>query len=101
MVTRPRLGNSVEPGEVVAYARDGLSTHPGWEGRGLLLNAPRPNLLRFMPALTVTWEEIDLMLDGLRLAIEAVRAPTATSRRQPGPPSADSSGPARSGYRRS
>jgi len=32
---------------------------------GLLLNAPRPNLLRFMPALTVTFEEIDLMGDWL------------------------------------
>jgi len=32
---------------------------------GLLLNAPRPQLLRFMPALTVSREEIDLMLDWL------------------------------------
>jgi len=35
---------------------------------GLLLNAPRPHLLRFMPALNVTEAEIDLMinmLDGL------------------------------------
>lgn len=35
---------------------------------GLLLNAPRPNLLRFMPALNVSEAEIDLMLsmlDGL------------------------------------
>jgi acetylornithine/N-succinyldiaminopimelate aminotransferase len=35
---------------------------------GLLLNAPRGNLLRFMPALNVTAEEIDTMLtqlDGL------------------------------------
>ncbi|MDY0013051.1 MAG: acetylornithine transaminase [Rhodocyclaceae bacterium] len=32
---------------------------------GLLLNAPRPNLLRFMPALTVSREEIDLMLSQL------------------------------------
>jgi acetylornithine/N-succinyldiaminopimelate aminotransferase len=31
----------------------------------LLLNAPRPNLLRFMPALNVTAEEIDLMLSEL------------------------------------
>lgn len=30
---------------------------------GLLLNAPRPNLLRFMPALTVTEAEIDQMCD--------------------------------------
>jgi len=29
---------------------------------GLLLNAPRPHLLRFMPALTVSREEIDQML---------------------------------------
>jgi len=36
--------------------------------KGLLLNAPRPNLLRFMPALNVSESEIDLMiamLDGL------------------------------------
>jgi acetylornithine/N-succinyldiaminopimelate aminotransferase len=30
--------------------------------RGLLINAPRPDSLRFMPALTVTREEIDRML---------------------------------------
>ncbi len=29
---------------------------------GLLLNAPRPNLLRFMPALNLSQEEIDTML---------------------------------------
>ncbi|MDP3537985.1 MAG: acetylornithine transaminase [Azonexus sp.] len=36
--------------------------------KGLLLNSPRPNLLRFMPALNVSEGEIDLMigmLDGL------------------------------------
>ncbi|NTV69505.1 MAG: acetylornithine transaminase [Azonexaceae bacterium] len=36
--------------------------------KGLLLNSPRPNLLRFMPALNVTEAEIDqmiAMLDGL------------------------------------
>jgi len=33
---------------------------------GLLLNAPRPNLLRFMPALTVSRAEIDQMLAALR-----------------------------------
>lgn len=32
---------------------------------GLLLNSPRPNLLRFMPALNVTEVEIDLMVDML------------------------------------
>jgi len=30
--------------------------------RGLLINAPRPDSLRFMPALNVTREEIDRML---------------------------------------
>jgi acetylornithine/N-succinyldiaminopimelate aminotransferase len=32
---------------------------------GLLLNAPQPDTLRFMPALNVTREEISLMIDGL------------------------------------
>ncbi|WBF65563.1 MAG: acetylornithine transaminase [Candidatus Kinetoplastibacterium crithidii] len=32
---------------------------------GLLLNAPRPNLLRFMPSLNVTDAEIDLLLEKL------------------------------------
>jgi acetylornithine/N-succinyldiaminopimelate aminotransferase len=30
--------------------------------RGLLINAPRPDTLRFMPALNVTRDEIDQML---------------------------------------
>jgi acetylornithine/N-succinyldiaminopimelate aminotransferase len=60
-------------GAVVAYARDTLEKHEGWEGQGLLLNAPRPHLLRFMPALNVTEGEIDRMLAGLRLSLEAVR----------------------------
>lgn len=38
---------------------------------GLLLNAPQPNLLRFMPALTVTLEEIDRMADGLAECLAA------------------------------
>ncbi len=41
------------------------------EGVGLLLNSPRPNLLRFMPALNVSEGEIDQMielLDGLLLS---------------------------------
>jgi acetylornithine/N-succinyldiaminopimelate aminotransferase len=32
---------------------------------GVLLNAPRPDALRFMPALNVTKSEIDAMIDGL------------------------------------
>lgn len=40
---------------------------------GLLLNAPRGNLLRFMPALNVTAEEIDTMLGQLDGLIERVR----------------------------
>ena len=31
--------------------------------RGLLINAPRPDSLRFMPALTVSRDEVDQMLD--------------------------------------
>jgi len=55
----------------VAYARDQLEKHPGWESTGLLLNAPRPDTLRFMPALNVTPAEIDQMIEGARIAIKA------------------------------
>ena len=48
------LGRDIGPG-VVAHALQ----------RGLLINAPRPDTLRFMPALTVTNEEIDLMIGTL------------------------------------
>jgi acetylornithine/N-succinyldiaminopimelate aminotransferase len=37
--------------------------------RGLLINAPRPDTLRFMPALTVTRDEIDQMLELLEAAL--------------------------------
>jgi acetylornithine/N-succinyldiaminopimelate aminotransferase len=37
--------------------------------RGLIINAPRPNLLRFMPALNVSAQEIDEMIDILESAI--------------------------------
>lgn len=39
---------------------------------GLLLNSPRPNLLRFMPALNVTREEIDRMLEILEETLHKV-----------------------------
>jgi acetylornithine/N-succinyldiaminopimelate aminotransferase len=41
---------------------------------GLLINAPRPDSLRFMPALNVAHDEIDRMLDILRGAMEQVVA---------------------------
>ena len=41
---------------------------------GVLLNAPRPNLLRFMPALNVTEGEIALMLERLDQVLTKVRA---------------------------
>jgi acetylornithine/N-succinyldiaminopimelate aminotransferase len=37
--------------------------------RGLLINAPRPDTLRFMPALTVSRDEIDRMIDLLCLTL--------------------------------
>jgi len=57
---------------VVAAARD----------RGLLVNAPRPAVLRFMPALTVTTGEIDEMIARL---IPAIRHATGPSSARPGP----------------
>lgn len=53
-------------GKIVEIARD-------LEPQGLLLNSPRPELLRFMPALNVTTEEIDLMLELLSGVITQVR----------------------------
>ncbi|MDH5670816.1 MAG: aminotransferase class III-fold pyridoxal phosphate-dependent enzyme [Myxococcales bacterium] len=40
--------------------------------RGLLLNAPRPGLLRLMPALNVSAEEIELCLERLGASLAAV-----------------------------
>lgn len=37
--------------------------------RGLLVNAPRPHILRFMPALNVSDEEIDMMMELLRSSV--------------------------------
>jgi acetylornithine/N-succinyldiaminopimelate aminotransferase len=42
--------------------------------RGLLLNAPRPDSLRFMPALTVTDDEINRMIDILDGVLTEVAA---------------------------
>jgi acetylornithine/N-succinyldiaminopimelate aminotransferase len=49
-----KLGKDIGP-EIVEIARE-------MNPVGLLLNSPRPNLLRFMPALNVTKEEIDQMI---------------------------------------
>jgi len=48
-----QLGRDIGP-QIVEAARN-------MEPVGLLLNSPRPNLLRFMPSLNVTKEEIDQM----------------------------------------
>ncbi len=50
-------------GEVVSAALE----------RGLLVNAPRPASLRFMPALNVSRAEIDAMIERLAASIAAVR----------------------------
>jgi len=42
--------------------------------RGLLLNSPRPELLRFMPALNVSEDEIDEMLSVLSASLAQARA---------------------------
>jgi acetylornithine/N-succinyldiaminopimelate aminotransferase len=49
-----KLGKDIGP-KIVETARD-------MEPAGLLLNSPRPDLLRFMPSLNVTKEEIDQMI---------------------------------------
>ena len=52
-----KLGKDIGP-KLVETGRD-------LEPVGLLLNSPRPDLLRFMPALNVTTEEIDQMISML------------------------------------
>ena len=57
---------------VVAHAREQLMLGGAAGNTGLLLNAPRPSVLRFMPALNVTPAEVDLMIDGLRASLDAL-----------------------------
>lgn len=61
-----KLGSDIGP-RLVEVAR-------GMKPLGLLINSPRPNLLRFMPALNVTHEEIDQMIAMLSLCLEQVIA---------------------------
>jgi acetylornithine/N-succinyldiaminopimelate aminotransferase len=44
--------------------------------RGVLVNAPKPTALRFMPPLVITEAEIDEGVAGLEAALDAVLAPT-------------------------
>jgi acetylornithine/N-succinyldiaminopimelate aminotransferase len=59
------LGSDIGP-KLVEMARD-----QGPEG--LLINSPRPNLLRFMPSLAVTDDEIHLMCQMLRTLLGQVK----------------------------
>lgn len=65
MLRALRLGKG-DGAAIVAAARD---RNP----EGMLLNAPRPELLRFMPALNVSADEIDLMLKWLDEVVAVVR----------------------------
>lgn len=60
-----KLGENIG-GKLVEAARD-------IEPVGLLINSPRPDLLRFMPALNVTKEEIDQLISMLRVVIQQVK----------------------------
>ncbi|MBC3918724.1 acetylornithine transaminase [Undibacterium sp. CY18W] len=60
-----KLGDNIG-GKLVDAARD-------MEPVGLLINSPRPDLLRFMPALNVTKEEIDQLISMLRVVIQEVK----------------------------
>jgi acetylornithine/N-succinyldiaminopimelate aminotransferase len=60
-----KLGKDIGP-KIVDAARE-LSPV------GLLLNSPRPDLLRFMPALNVTTEEIDQMISRLSGVLATMR----------------------------
>jgi acetylornithine/N-succinyldiaminopimelate aminotransferase len=57
---------------LAAHAREHLMLRGTSGNTGLLLNAPRPSVLRFMPALSVTVEEVDLMIEGLEACLDAL-----------------------------
>jgi acetylornithine/N-succinyldiaminopimelate aminotransferase len=59
-----KLNRDIGP-EIVERARN-------LEPIGLLLNSPRPNLLRFMPALNISREELKQMVDLLRGIIQSI-----------------------------
>jgi len=59
-----KLGRDIGP-EIVERARQ-------LEPVGLLLNSPRPNLLRFMPALNISREELALMVKMLKQVIQSI-----------------------------
>jgi acetylornithine/N-succinyldiaminopimelate aminotransferase len=61
-----KLGSDIGP-KIVEIARERNPI-------GLLLNSPRPNLLRFMPALNVTKEEIDQMIAALSDILSELKA---------------------------
>jgi acetylornithine/N-succinyldiaminopimelate aminotransferase len=62
---RALLMNHDKGNQIVERARD-------LQPDGVLLNAARPNLIRFMPALNVTKGEIDLALSALRTVLDDV-----------------------------
>ncbi|AXK38110.1 acetylornithine transaminase [Crenobacter cavernae] len=59
-----KLGRDIGP-QIVEKARE-------FAPEGLLLNAPRPDLLRFMPALNVGEDEIEKMADMLRAVLRSI-----------------------------
>uniref|UniRef100_UPI00404772DC acetylornithine transaminase n=2 Tax=Polynucleobacter sp. TaxID=2029855 RepID=UPI00404772DC len=60
-----KLNRDIGP-EIVERARN-------LEPIGLLLNSPRPNLIRFMPALNISREELKQMVDLLRGVIKSIK----------------------------
>ncbi len=67
--------------DVVTHARERLMLAGAGGNTGLLLNAPRPSVLRFMPALTVTAAEVDLMIEGLAASLDALGVGQASANR--------------------
>ena len=65
---------------VAAHAREQLMLGGTAGNTGLLLNAPRPSVVRFMPALNVTRAEVDLMIDGLTASLDALGVGTLVTR---------------------
>ncbi|HET7868080.1 MAG TPA: hypothetical protein VFL86_27040, partial [Burkholderiaceae bacterium] len=74
------LGRQPLAATVAAHARERLMLGGAAGNAGLLLNTPRPSVVRFMPALNVTAAEVDLMIEGLSASLDAVGVGTCVTR---------------------
>lgn len=73
--SKARLNDLDSVREQMADRTAAVMLEPIQGGAGVILNAPRPGVLWFMPTLTVTGEEIDQMLNILEKVLSGFVLP--------------------------